>query len=186
MEYAIWQKYCQLAKCHLAKIIAMWHNGGMKSSNYDSFYIDRAKWADYVHARRDFTHAEFRVAYFIVSKINPGDDCMWYSVKRIADETPASIATVEKTIAKLDRCRLIAIGKRKIGRQTVDSYSFRMPLDAAEQAFRAMKKPRVKTGGRQRRVSLNETSRISKNETKSNNAEPNKALFFYDSCSGEE
>lgn len=139
----------------------------MKKNNADSFYIDRAMWTDYVHARRDFTHAEFRVAYFIVSKINPEQDCMWWSVKRIAKETPASIATVEKTLAKLDQCRLIMIGKRRAGRQTVDSYAFRMPMDAEDQAFRAEKKPRKKTGGRKRRVSLNETPRVSLNETKS-------------------
>jgi len=160
------KKYCLVAK------------EGMQKKNSDSFYIDRAKWMDYVHARRDFTHAEFRVAYFIASKINAGDDCMWYSVKRIADETPASLATVEKTIAKLDKFRLIMIGKRKIGRQTVDTYSFRMPMDAEDQAFRAKKKTRKKTGGRERRVSLDETSRVSLDETKSNNAEPNKAYIF--------
>lgn len=139
-------------------------------NNTDSFYIERAMWLDYVHARRDFSHAEFRVAYFIASKINPKDDCMWYAVKTIARETPASLATVEKTISKLDEFRLIYIGKRKIGRQTVDTYSFRMPLDADDQAFKAEKPKRKKTGGRKRRVSLNETSRVSLNETKSNNA----------------
>ncbi|QIG72966.1 HTH DNA-binding domain-containing protein [Rhizobium phage RHph_N3_2] len=137
----------------------------MTNNNADNFYIERAKWLDYVHARRDFTHAEFRVAYFIVSKINPTDDCMWYSVKRIAKETPASLATVEKTIAKLDACRLILIGKRKIGRQTLDTYAFRMPLDAEDQAFKAEKKKRKKTGGRKRRVSKSEIRRVSKNET---------------------
>lgn len=143
-------------------------------NNTDSFYIERAQWLDYVHARRDFSHAEFRVAYFIASKINPHHDCMWYAVKRIARETPASLATVEKTISKLDGFRLIYIGKRKIGRQTVDTYSFRMPLDADDQAFKAEKPKRKKTGGRKRRVSLDETLRVSLNETKSNNAEPNK------------
>lgn len=150
----------------------------MTNSNFDNFYVDRAKWTDYVHARRDFTHAEFRVAYFIASKISPENDCMWWTVKRIAKETPASLATVEHTIAKLDRSRLITIGKRKIGRQTVDTYSFRMPLDAEDQAFAAVKKTRRKTGGRKPRVSLDETSRVSLNETKSNNAEPNKAYRF--------
>lgn len=151
---------------------------GMAKNNIDSFYIERAKWLDYIHARRDFTHAEFRVAYFIAGKINPGEDCMWWAVKSIAKETPASLATVEKTIAKLDHFRLITIGKRKIGRQTVDTYSFRMPLDADDQAFKARKKSRKKTGGRKRRVSLDETSRVSLNETKSNNAEPNKAYTY--------
>lgn len=148
----------------------------MTKSNSDAFYIERAKWLDYIHSRRDFTHAEFRVAYFIASKINPGSDCMWWTVKNIAKEIPASIATVEKTITKLDSFRLIYIGKRRIGRQTVDTYGFRMPLDADDQAFKAEKPRRVKTGGRKRRVSLNETLRVSLNETKSNNAEPNKVL----------
>jgi hypothetical protein len=133
----------------------------MIKDNADSFYISRAIWTDYVHARRDFTHAEFRVAYFIASKINATDDCMWFSVKRIAKEAPASLATVEKTIAKLDHFRLIYIGKRKIGRQTLDTYSFRMPLDAEDQAFTAEKPKRKKTGGRKRRVSLNEIRRVS-------------------------
>lgn len=137
----------------------------MTNNNADNFYIERAKWLDYVHARRDFTHAEFRVAYFIASKINPADDCMWYSVKRIAKETPASLATVEKTLAKLNAFRLILVGKKKIGRQTLDTYSFRMPLDAEDQAFKAEKKPRKKTGGRKRRVSKSEIRRVSKNET---------------------
>ncbi|MGN6779209.1 replication/maintenance protein RepL [Rhizobium sp.] len=141
-----------------------------KTDNSDNFYIERAKWTDYVHARRDFTHGEFRVAYFIVSKINADDECMWYSVKRIAAETPASLATVENTISKLDNSRLISIGKKKIGRQTVDTYAFRMPLDAEDQAFKAVKPERKKTGGRKPRVSKNETLRVSKNETKSNKA----------------
>lgn len=139
-------------------------------NNADSFYIERAKWCDYVHSRRDFTHAEFRVAYFIASKINADEDCMWWSVKSIASEIPASLATVEKTIAKLDYFRLITIGKKKVGRQTVDTYSFRMPMDAEDQSFRAQKKTRKKTGGRAPRVSLDETSRVSLDETKSNKA----------------
>jgi hypothetical protein len=142
----------------------------MTETNSDNFYIERAQWLDYVHARKDFTHAEFRVAYFIASKINPGDDCMWWSVKKIAATIPASVATVVGAIQKLDEFRLIYIGKRKIGRQMVDTYSFRMPLDAVDQAFRAEKPKRKRTGGRKRRVSLNEIRRVSMNETKSNNA----------------
>ena len=154
---------------------------GMSQSNHDNFYIERAKWTDYVHERRDFSHADFRVAYFIASKINPDDDCMWYSVKSIAKGSRVSLATAEKAISKLDGFRLIYIGTRKIGRNTVNTYSFRMPLDAEDQAFRAEKVKRKKTGGRKARVSLDETPRVSLNETKSNNAEPNKVLCYSDS-----
>lgn len=146
------------------------YKGSMSERNFDGFYAHRAQWMDYVHGRKDFSHAEFRVAYFIASKINPVDDCMWYSVKNIAQQTPASIATVEKTIAKLDKFRLIYISKLKMGRQTIDAYSIRMPIDADEQAFKAEKPRRKKTGGRAPRVSLNETPRVSLNETKPNNA----------------
>lgn len=141
-----------------------------KTDNSDNFYIERAIWQDYILSRHDFSHVEFRVACFIASKINPVDDCMWYSVKRIAKETPASLASVEKAIKKLDDCRLIAIGKKKMGRQTVDTYSFRMPLDAQDQALKALKKTREKTGGRKPRVSMNEIPRVSTNETKPNKA----------------
>ena len=142
----------------------------MTKSNFDSFYADRAKWLDYVHARRDFKRTWFSVAYFIASKVNPLDDCMWWTVKNIAKESQVSIATAEAAIAKLDECRLIHRGVRKIGRQTVHTYSFRMPLDAEDQAFAAERKKRVKTGGRKPRISKNEIPRVSKNENKSNNA----------------
>lgn len=145
----------------------------MAKNNTDNFYIDRAKWLDYVHARRDFNHAWFRVAYFIVSKINPEDDCMWWTVKNIAKGAGVGTATAEKAISALDDCRLIYIGAKKIGRQTVKTYSFRMPLDAEDQAFKAERKKRKKTGGRKRRGSLNEIRRVSLNENKSNNAESN-------------
>lgn len=138
----------------------------MAKSNIDSFYSERGEWADYVSQRRDFTHAEFRVAYFIASKTNPREGCMWYSMKSIAAGSMVSLAVVKDTIDKLDRCRLIIIGKRKAGRQTVNTYMWRMPLDADEQAFRAVKTARKKTGGRPPRVSLNEIPRVSLNETK--------------------
>jgi hypothetical protein len=71
------------------------------------------------------------------------------------------LATVEKTISKLDQSRLILIGKKKVGRQTLDTYSFRMPMDADDQAFKAEKPERKKTGGRKRRVSFAEIRRVS-------------------------
>lgn len=142
----------------------------MPKNNEDSFYTQRGAWADYVCYRRDFSHAEFRVAYFIASKTNPRQGCMWYSMKSIAAGAGVSLAMVKATIDKLDKCRLIVIGKRKEGRQTVNTYMWRMPLDADEQAFKADRKTRKKTGGRPRRVSLNEISRVSLNETKPNKA----------------
>lgn len=143
---------------------------GMSSKNHDSFYTERGAWTDYVAARRDFTHAEFRVAYFIASKTNPKDGCMWYGVKTIAAGSMTSIKTTEATIEKLERFGLIFLGKRKEGRQTVNTYMWRMPLNADDQAFLAERKKRKKTGGRQRRVSLDETSRVSLDETKPNKA----------------
>ena len=142
----------------------------MAKSNKDSFYIERGQWMDYVSSRRDFTHVEFRIAYFIASKTNYADGCMWYGVKRIAREVPASLASVEKTLAKLEEFRLIQVGPRKMGAKTVTAYAFRMPLDAEDQAFRAEKPKRKKTGGRKKKVSLNETVDVSANETKSNKA----------------
>lgn len=82
---------------------------------------------------------------------------MWWAVKSIAADARVSIATAVETIALLDRYRLIMVGKKKIGRQTVDTYMWRMPLDADEQALRAVRKTRPKTGGRKPRVSSNET-----------------------------
>lgn len=142
----------------------------MAKNNIDSFYSERGAWTDYVCDRRDFSHAEFRVAYFIASKTNPYDDCMWYSMKRIAAESMVSLAVTKSAIEKLEQCRLIMIGKRKMGRQTVNTYMWRMPMDASEQAFKAVRKTREKSGGRKRRVSLNETSRVSLDETKPNKA----------------
>jgi hypothetical protein len=95
---------------------------------------------------------------------------MWWTVKNIAKGAQASVATALQAIEKLDRFRLIYVGSKKIGRQTVNTYSFRMPLDADDQAFKAERKSRKKSGGRKRRVSLNEIPRVSSNETKSNNA----------------
>lgn len=142
----------------------------MAKNNFDSFYSERGAWMDYVYARKDITHAQFRVAYCIASKTNPTEGCMWWAVKSIADDAGVSIATAVETIAMLDRCRLIMVGKKKIGRQTVDTYMWRMPLDAEDQALRAVRKTRPKTGGRKPRVSLDETSRVSLDETKSNKA----------------
>jgi hypothetical protein len=128
----------------------------MTKNNIDSFYSERGAWTDYVCDRKDFSHAEFRVAYFIASKTNPYDGCMWYSMKRIAEESMVGLATVKAAIEKLDRSRLMIVGRRKMGRQTVNTYMWRMPLDAKDQAFKAVKKTRKKTGGRKPRVSSNE------------------------------
>lgn len=138
----------------------------MAKNDQDNFYSERGAWMDYVSDRRDFTHAEFRVAYYIAKNTNPREGCMWHGMKTIADGSMASLAVVKATIDKLDKCRLIIIGKRKIGRQTVNTYMWRMPLDAKDQAFRAQKPTRKKTGGRKRRVSLDEIPRVSLNETK--------------------
>lgn len=143
---------------------------GMTKNNTDSFYWERSAWVDYISDRRDITHAQFHVAYFIARQTNPRDGCMWWSVKAIARETRASLSVVEGTIALLDKCRLIVVGKKKVGRQTVNTYMWRMPLDAREQAFHAVKKTRVKTGGRKPRVSSNEITRVPLNETKPNKA----------------
>ena len=99
----------------------------MAKNNLDSFYTERGAWTDYVCSRKDFTHAEFRVAYFIASKTNPYDGCMWYTVKRIAVESFVSLSMVTATIEKLDKARLIMIGKRKIGRQTVSYTHLTLP-----------------------------------------------------------
>lgn len=44
----------------------------------ENFYGLRGQWLDYLVERQDLTHGDFRVAYFIASKINPTDNCMWW------------------------------------------------------------------------------------------------------------
>jgi hypothetical protein len=128
----------------------------------ENFYAMRGQWLDYLVERRDFTHGDFRVAYFIASKINPIDGCMWWGVGTIAEELQVSIRTVTSATDKLAHAGLLVITK---GRKGMNYYYMRMPLDPAGAAFSALREKRKKTGGRTSRVSKNETVRVSKNET---------------------
>lgn len=126
----------------------------MTTPEEENFYAFRGRWLDYLATRRDLTHADFRVAYFIASKINPADECMWWGVKRIALELSVSISTVTGAIRRLDQKGLITIVKGKKG---LHRYFMRMPIDPAESASRAMPELRKKTGGRKPRVSKTKT-----------------------------
>lgn len=137
----------------------------------DNFLVFRSQWLDYVNLRRDVTHADFRVAYFIASKINAEDRCMWWGVRTIASELGVSIATVTAATDRLSNEGLLIVTTRAKGAYR---YSMRMPLDPDGAAFRAEVsangKRRKKTGGRGSRVSTNETRRVSTNETEYNKA----------------
>lgn len=125
----------------------------------ENFYAFRGQWLDYLNTRHDLTHGDFRVAYFIASKMRPENKCMWWGVFSIADELPVSIATITSATDKLDRAGLLVVAKRAKGAY---SYSLRMPLDPARDAYaaevKARQEKRGKTGGRKK-------SRVSKNET---------------------
>lgn len=139
--------------------------------NPENFYAFRGQWLDHLVVRHDLTHADFRVAYFLASKINAEDKCMWWSVSSIARELPVSIATITAATDKLTEAGVLVVTTRAKGAY---SYGMRMPLDPAGDAFAAEMKAAVtkrkKTGGRKSRVSKNETGRVSKNENKSNKA----------------
>jgi len=135
---------------------------GMEQSIEDNFYALRGQWLDYLVERRDLTHGDFRVAYFIASKISPGSKRMWWGVNTIAKEMQVSIRTVTSATDKLALKNLLVITK---GRKGLNHYSMRMPYDPAGDAFAALREKRKKTGGRARRVSKTETVRVSKNET---------------------
>ena len=128
----------------------------------ENFYALRGQWLDYLVERQDLTHGDFRVAYFIASKINPSDDCMWWGVKTIAEELGISIRTITSATDRLSDVGLLVITK---GRKGLNHYYMRMPIDPAGAAFAAIRDKRKKTGGRKARVSKNETVRVSKNET---------------------
>jgi DNA-binding MarR family transcriptional regulator len=122
----------------------------------EKFYAKRGQWLDYLVCRRDLHHGVFRVAYFIASKINPKDECMWWGVAKIAEELQVSIRTVTAAIDKLSQHEtgLLVVTK---GAHGSNRYFMRMPKDPADAAFKAMPLKREKTGGRKRRVSKNET-----------------------------
>lgn len=132
----------------------------------DNFLVFRSQWLDYVNTRQDMTHADFRVAYFIASRINADHRCMWWGVRNIAKELGVSSATVTAATDRLSGAGLMVVATRAKGAY---SYSLRMPIDPEEDAFRAEMKSRKrrKTGGR---VSKNETGSVSKNENKYNKA----------------
>lgn len=130
----------------------------MQNSDDEKFYAFRGQWLDYLSTRHDLTHGDFRVAYFIASKINPSDKCMWWGVYRILEDLPVSLATFTAATDKLSEKGLLVIAK---GAKGAHSYSMRMPIDPAGDAFRAEhsveRKRRKKTGGRVPRLSKNET-----------------------------
>lgn len=124
-----------------------------KENEDENFYSTRGQWLDYLVIRRDLTHGDFRVAYFIASKIKRAGQTMWWSVPAIALELEVSIGTVTKATRKLDKKGLLVITK---GPKGAHSYSMRMPIDPIAAAFGAAPAKRRKTGGRVR-VSKNET-----------------------------
>ena len=130
----------------------------MQDDDDDQFYAFRGQWLDYLSTRHDLTHGDFRVAYFIASKINPRDKRMWWGVYRMLEDLPVSLATFTAATDRLSSKGLLVIAK---GAKGAHSYSMRMPIDPAGDAFRALysaeKKRRKKTGGRVARVSKNET-----------------------------
>lgn len=131
--------------------------------NTDSnFYAFRGQWLDHLVERQDLTHGDFRVAYFIASKINPTDKCMWWGVRKIAEEMGVSVVTVTAATARLDKAGLLVVTKAKNGSYR---YSMRLPIDPSGALFNSLRVRRGKTGGRSRRVSVSETDRVSEFET---------------------
>ena len=124
------------------------------SDEIENFYAYRGQWLDYLVTRRDFTHGDFRVAYFIASKISPGNGNMWWNVATIAEEMNVSIATVTGATRRLSEAGLLVITK---GAKGSYRYSIRMPFDPKRDAYEATPRKRRKTGGRRRRVSKTET-----------------------------
>lgn len=145
----------------------MVYENGMSKKNIqpsdteDNFYAFRGQWLDHLVERQDLTHGDFRVAYFIASKINPTDNCMWWGVRTIADEMGVSVGTVTSATARLTKAGLLVATK---GRNGSYRYSIRLPLDPRAALFYAVRDKRGKTGGRKRSVSKTETERVSKNE----------------------
>ena len=127
----------------------------------DNFYAFRGQWLDHLVERQDLTHGDFRVAYFIASKINPTDNCMWWGVRTISEEMGVSVGTVTAATSRLSKAGLLVVAK---GRNGSYRYSIRLPIDPRAALFYAVRDKRGKTGGRKRSVSKTETSRVSKNE----------------------
>lgn len=120
----------------------------------ENFYGLRGQWLDYLVERQDLTHGDFRVAYFIASKINPTDNCMWWGVKSIARDLGVSIGTITSATDRLAKAGLLVITKGPKGSY---NYFMRMPIDPQGAALEAMRSKRKKTGGRKPRVSNTET-----------------------------
>jgi len=115
---------------------------GMNEKNDDeNFYSDRSKWTDYVASRRDITHGQFRVGYFIASKVNAVDRCMWWNVDEIARALGVSNITVSNATKTLSYLGLMVVSK---GSKGSHSYSLRMPFDPDADRLRHKPKPRAK------------------------------------------
>lgn len=116
----------------------------------ENFYALRGQWLDYLVQRQDITHGDFRVAYFIASKINPAGGTMWWRVDSIADAMAVSIATVTAATRRLNKIGFLVITK---GQKGLYRYSMRIPYDPVGK----VREKRKKTGGRKPRVSNTET-----------------------------
>lgn len=113
--------------------------------------------------RQDITHGDFRVAYFIASKINPAGGSMWWRVDSIAGAMAVSIATVTAATRRLNQIGFLVITK---GQKGLYRYSMHIPYDPVGRS----REKRKKTGGRKSRVSNIETGCVSETENKSNKA----------------
>jgi DNA-binding MarR family transcriptional regulator len=121
-EYAIWQKLCQSAKCHLAKNIAMWHKGTMTHivkktlSLSGMFYRRRDDWIKFVLEipKAELSFTEKAIAIFIAEKMNPRDQSWVISQERIAKALGLKIRIVKSAVAKLKERGLIRTRRTRL------------------------------------------------------------------------
>lgn len=116
----------------------------------ENFYAVRWQWLGYLVERQDITHGDFRVAYFIASKINPNGGTMWWRVDSIANEMGVSIATVTHATRRLNELGFLVVTK---GGKGLHRYSMNIPYEPVG----PLRVKRKKTGGRKPRVSNTET-----------------------------
>ncbi|MCP4998656.1 MAG: hypothetical protein GY933_07800 [Hyphomicrobiales bacterium] len=83
-----------------------------KDKPANAFYLDRAKWIEFVCRAPGVSHCTFRVAAFIAFRINAKDKTCWWSVRAIADEIGCTNKMVSSATKELQELGLLSVSRK--------------------------------------------------------------------------
>jgi hypothetical protein len=93
------------------------------------FYEKRRRWLDFLSTDSRVSHADFRVAYFIASRMNGDKQSSWWKVKAIAQQSGCSVRSVIYATANLEKLDLLIVVRPKRG---INEYSIKMPYETKD------------------------------------------------------